>query len=64
MENNVGVKKVANYLGIGLTKAYQIVNDPGFPSFRIGRKILVSIDDLREWQRQQIAINQSENSRI
>lgn len=63
-KSNTGVKGVATFLGIGLTKAYEIVNQPGFPSFRIGRKILVSIDDLKEWQRHQIAINEEEKSRI
>ena len=63
-KSNLNVKGVSNYLGIGLTKAYEIVNQPGFPSFRIGRKILVSVEDLKDWQRQQIEINEQEKSRV
>lgn len=63
-KTNLNVKGVSIFLGIGLTKAYEIVNQPGFPSFRIGRKILVSVDDLKEWQRHQIAINEEEKSRV
>ncbi len=65
MNNNcLNVKGIAETLGIGMTKAYEIVNQPGFPSFRIGRKILASYEDVKEWQRQQIAINEQEKSRI
>lgn len=64
MKNNIDVKGVADYLGIGLTKSYEIVNQPGFPSFRIGRKILVSFEDLKEWQRKQIEVNEQEKSRV
>ena len=63
-KSNLNVKGVSAFLGIGMTKAYEIVNQPGFPSFRIGRKILVSVEDLKEWQRQQIAINEVEKSRV
>ena len=58
------VKGIADTLGIGMTKAYEIVNQPGFPSFRIGRKILASYEDVKEWQRQQIEINEQEKSRV
>lgn len=37
------------YLGIGKTKAYELVNRPDFPSFRIGTKILVNRERLEEW---------------
>lgn len=60
----LNVKGIADTLGIGMTKAYEIVNQPGFPSFRIGRKILASYEDVKEWQRQQIAINEEEKSRV
>ena len=63
-KNCLNVKGIAETLGIGMTKAYEIVNQPGFPSFRIGRKILASYEDVKEWQRQQIEINEQEKSRI
>ncbi len=63
MSNCLDVKGIADTLGIGLTKAYEIVNQPDFPSFRIGRKILASSEDVLEWQRQQIELFYQEKSR-
>ncbi len=63
MSNCLDVKGIADTLGIGLTKAYEIVNQPDFPSFRIGRKILASSEDVLEWQRQQIELYAVEKSR-
>jgi len=57
-ESNLNVKEIAAALGIGMTKAYELVNQPGFPSFRIGRKILASAEDLRTWQHKQIEVNE------
>ena len=57
-ESNLNVKEIAAALGIGMTKAYELVNQPGFPSFRIGRKILASAEDLRIWQQRQIERNE------
>ena len=62
-KKNLSVKGIAETLGIGLTKTYEIVNQPGFPSFRIGRKILASEEDVREWQRKQIEMNEQEKFR-
>lgn len=63
MSDNLSVKQLANAFGIGLTKAYELVNQPDFPSFRIGRKILVPYDKAKEWQRHQIDLNEQEKSR-
>ena len=64
MSNCLDVKGIADTLGIGLTKAYEIVNQPDFPSFRIGRKILASAEDVQAWQRQQIELFNREKSRV
>lgn len=58
------VKGIAELLGIGLTTAYATVNQPGFPSFRIGKKILASYEDVIDWQRTQIDLYKQEKSRI
>ena len=64
LKSTLNVKGIAKALGIGMTKTYEIVNQPGFPSFRIGRKILASYQDVMDWQRKQIAINEQEKARI
>lgn len=63
MSKNLSVKGFAAEVGIGLTKAYQIMNDPAFPSFRIGRKLMVSIEDVTAWQQKQIELYAVEKSR-
>lgn len=51
MENrkNINVKGLCDYLGIGRATAYELVNSEGFPSFRIGKRILINVDALQEW---------------
>lgn len=36
-------------LGIGHNKALELLNRPDFPSFRVGRRWLVSKTGLEEW---------------
>ncbi len=43
------VSEMMVVLSVGRKKAYQLVNSEGFPSFRIGRKILVNRDGLFAW---------------
>ena len=47
------VRELEIYLGIGRKKAYELVNSKGFPSFRIGRKVLISRDGLERWMKEQ-----------
>ena len=41
--------EVATYLGIGRTAAYNLAHSEGFPSFRIGRRLLVCKAALDAW---------------
>lgn len=45
----MSVEDMANELAIGRNVAYQLVQQPGFPSFEIGRRVLVSRKGLQEW---------------
>lgn len=36
-------------LGIGRNTAYELVKRDDFPSIRIGRRIVIPVDALREW---------------
>ena len=47
---NLTIRQFMKYQNIGRTKAYQLAHDPDFyPAFRIGGKILISLDKLRKW---------------
>ena len=63
MSKNYTVNQLAEDWNIGLTKAYEIVNQPGFPSFRIGRKILIPIAEANDWQQKQIELYRQEKTR-
>lgn len=43
------VKELAKEMGISLPKAYELVNSDGFPTIRIGTRILIPVDAFREW---------------
>jgi len=43
------VKELAEVLSVSLTTAYMLVNRADFPTARIGAKIVVPLDGLREW---------------
>lgn len=36
-------------MGISLPKAYELVKTPGFPTIRIGARILIPIEAYKEW---------------
>lgn len=45
----MSVEDMADELAIGRNIAYQLVQQPDFPSFMIGRRVLVSRKGLQEW---------------
>ena len=49
LKKTLTVHELREYLGIGRATAYELVNSEDFPSFRIGRKILINVDALQEW---------------
>ncbi|NLG19800.1 MAG: helix-turn-helix domain-containing protein [Fibrobacter sp.] len=44
-----GVVELAQFLGIGMTTAYELVNSEGFPIFRVYRNIRITKTGLQEW---------------
>ena len=40
---------VKNVLGISLTSAYELMHEKGFPSIKVGSRIIVPKDKFREW---------------
>ena len=43
------VKDIQQIFRCGKNTAYELLNSPGFPSFKIGRKIYVFPEDLFQW---------------
>lgn len=48
-KRTITVYELQEQLQIGRAKAYELVNSKGFPSLRVGRKILVSVEGLKKW---------------
>ena len=48
-KTTLSVQELSTQMGISLPKAYELVKTPGFPSIRIGTRILIPIDAFREW---------------
>ena len=45
----MSVQELSAQMGISLPKAYELVKTPGFPTLRIGTRILIPIDANKEW---------------
>ena len=45
----MSVQELSAQMGISLPKAYELVKTPGFPTLRIGTRILSPIDAYKEW---------------
>lgn len=49
----MSVQELSAQMGISLPKAYELVKTPGFPTLRIGTRILIPIDAYRKWLTEQ-----------
>ena len=45
----MSVQELSAQMGISLPKAYELVRTPGFPTIRIGARILIPIEAYKEW---------------
>ena len=43
------VQELSAQMGISPPKEYELVETPGFPTIRIGAKILIPIEAYKEW---------------
>lgn len=43
------VKELSEILPIGTSNLYNLVNSKNFPSIKINRRILISIDEFQKW---------------
>ena len=53
----LSVQELSAQMGISLPKAYELVKTPGFPTLRIGTRILIPIEAYKEWLIKQSAGN-------
>ena len=45
----LNAETIKNVLGISLTSAYELMHEKGFPSIKIGNRLIVPKDKFREW---------------
>ncbi len=61
--DGIDLKEAATFLGVGMTKIREYARMPDFPSYPNGRKIMVSLERLKEWQSKQIDLYKQEKTR-
>lgn len=49
----VSAVEAARLLGVSKPTVYELMNQSDFPSFKLGRRTLISVDGLRDWVRAQ-----------
>ena len=45
----LNARMVAQVLGVSISTAYELLNDPGFPTLRVGSRMVVPRDAFRQW---------------
>ena len=48
-KTTLSVQELSAQMGISLPKAYELVKEPGFPTIRVGARILIPVEAFREW---------------
>ena len=55
----ISLQEAAKLLGVSKPTIYKYAGRSDFPSFKLGSRVLVSVDGLREWVRKQAEVNES-----
>ena len=50
-KSTMSVQDLSRQMGISLPKAYALVKEPGFPTLRIGTRILIPVEGFQAWLR-------------
>ena len=45
----LNAKQLADLLGVSDSSVYELIQGDGFPSLRIGKRIVIPKEELREW---------------
>ena len=48
--------ETAQVLGVSRPTVYALLDQPGFPAFRVGNRRLISVEGLRDWIRSQTEV--------
>ena len=48
-KTTMSVLELSTQMGISLPKAYELVKEPGFPTIKVGARILIPVEAFREW---------------
>lgn len=50
-ENRITIplKEASEMLGLSTATMYKLVHSEGFPSIRVGKKILINVEGLKNW---------------
>lgn len=57
MENKrltVSVEEMGHMIGVSRSKAYELARSDGFPSVRVGGRIVVPVRELEDWLASQV----------
>ena len=49
----VTVEEMAEIVGVSRPTAYELIHKEGFPTVRIGRRIVIPLDSLKRWLEEQ-----------
>lgn len=52
-KSTMSVQELSAHMGISLPKAYELVKEPGFPTIRIGARILIPVDGFKAWLKEE-----------
>lgn len=50
------VQELAEKLGVGMSKARELTRRPDFPAIRLGRRVIIPVDRLRDWLNRQVDV--------
>lgn len=50
----VTVDEMAKIVGVSRPTAYELIHKEGFPTVRIGRRIVIPLDSLKRWLEEQV----------
>lgn len=48
-KSTMSVQELSSHMGISLPKAYGLVKEPGFPTIKVGTRILIPVEGFNEW---------------
>ena len=48
-KSTMSVQELSLQMGVSLPKAYALARSPGFPTIRVGTRILIPVEAFREW---------------